>query len=111
MNKFEDSEGEFEYYLTCPVCGKEGIVMYSKRIPVYCSEACKQKAYRMRKKKRNALDVTKLRGQWARFGESAEYQLFLIYQEYGYTVAANCERAMDEAIRYTRDAIKQEIRS
>jgi hypothetical protein len=34
--------------LTCPVCGWHGFVYYQTCPPTYCSDACKQKAYRRR---------------------------------------------------------------
>jgi hypothetical protein len=104
MNRFEESEGHLFYHLTCPVCGKSDIILYSKRKPLYCSDACKQKAYRMRKAKRNNEGVTKLKDRLTRrFGESAGYRLSLIYQAHGHQVGAECERAMAEAMQHARE--------
>jgi len=41
--------------LTCQWCGWTGIVYYTTKRPVYCSGACKQRAYRER---RNVTDDT-----------------------------------------------------
>ena len=41
--------GSAAMVLTCPVCGWVGEVRYNRRRPVYCSDACKQRAYRERK--------------------------------------------------------------
>jgi hypothetical protein len=47
--KTDDHAGDWETWLTCPVCGWSGIVYYTTKQPIYCSDACKQKAYRQRK--------------------------------------------------------------
>lgn len=45
-----DSSGDNQMMLTCPVCEWEGVVYYARKQPVYCSNACKQKAARQRRK-------------------------------------------------------------
>lgn len=47
--KTDDHVGNLETWLTCPVCGWSGIVYYTTKEPTYCSDACRQKAYRQRK--------------------------------------------------------------
>jgi len=41
--------GEFETWIDCPMCDFEGIVYYNRKQPQYCSDRCKQRAYRRRK--------------------------------------------------------------
>jgi len=45
-----DRWGTLETFLVCPECGRSGIVYYKTRRPVYCSDACRQRAYRRRKR-------------------------------------------------------------
>ena len=52
-----ERDGENVTFVDCPVCGWAGDVYYNRRLPVYCSNACKQKAYRERR--RQAKNVTK----------------------------------------------------
>lgn len=56
-NPFDNFEGNNYMFLVCPVCGRDGDVVYRRKRPVYCSAACKQKAYRDRMK-RKAKNVT-----------------------------------------------------
>lgn len=50
--------GPLSMVFTCPGCGWEGTIRYTRRQPVYCSNACKQKAYRKRQKDKEAKNVT-----------------------------------------------------
>lgn len=52
MNAFERDAAARDMFLECPECGRAGIVYYRTRRPVYCSPACKQRAYRRRAKVR-----------------------------------------------------------
>jgi len=45
-----DREGSSVMYLVCPGCDFAGDVWYKTCPPTYCSDACKQRAYRARKK-------------------------------------------------------------
>lgn len=58
-----EREGTATMILDCPTCGWRGLVYYTTRRPVYCKDACKQKAYRQRRAKRNGDAVTKQRGR------------------------------------------------
>jgi len=46
--------GESEIMLDCPMCDFYEIVNYATRPPIYCSDRCKQMAYRKRKKAEDA---------------------------------------------------------
>ena len=48
-----ETTGDIQMELECPVCGWSGEVYYKKKPPTYCSNACKQKASRIRKKRLN----------------------------------------------------------
>ena len=45
-----DRDGQSVLYLTCAGCDWQGDVWYTTCPPRYCSDACKQKAYRERKR-------------------------------------------------------------
>jgi len=55
-----DVSGNNAMEFQCGSCGRRGIVYYTTRRPEYCNDACKQRAYRQRK--RNSAVVTN-RGQ------------------------------------------------
>jgi len=61
MTHAQDKEGTNDIYLDCPVCGWQGVVYYSRKPPTYCSDACKQKAYRQRLAKLASENVTRKR--------------------------------------------------
>lgn len=64
---FKTSIGNLETMLKCPGCGFYGLVYYKTQPPRYCSDACKQRAYRKRKI-RNSPNVTYLFRQWEEEG-------------------------------------------
>jgi len=101
-NQFNDPNGHLDYHLICPVCGKEGDIVYSKRIPQYCSNACRQKAYRERLKKRNNLSVTKLKSEWKkRFkNEQLVERLYAFYIVYGYDQAMDAANIVGSALSF-----------
>jgi len=106
-DKFDDLNGNLDFYLICPVCGRAGIVLYSKRKPVYCSDACRQKAYRERNKKRNKETVTKLKSRLVqRFGPVGT-QLLEIYNYHGYNVGHDAEAAAWAAMAYARQKLRE----
>jgi hypothetical protein len=45
----DDTWGEHIALLDCPECDYYGDIYYTTKRPSYCSDACKQKAYRRRK--------------------------------------------------------------
>lgn len=47
----QETYGPNVKWLNCPMCEFEDEVWYTKKPPVYCSDKCKQKAYRARKQK------------------------------------------------------------
>lgn len=49
MTNFKTSKGDLEMWLDCPSCDFSGIIYYKTQSPLYCSQACKQKAYRIRR--------------------------------------------------------------
>ena len=53
----DDRDGNLEIQITCPGpgCGQTLVVYYTTCPPTYCSDACKQRAYRHRKAKRQAV--------------------------------------------------------
>lgn len=52
-NHVRERVGSASMILTCPTCGWSGLVYYSHRRPIHCSNACKQKAYRQRRQVKN----------------------------------------------------------
>ena len=50
----ENINGDSMAWLDCPTCGWSGEIAYQTKPPTYCSNACKQKAARQRKKRREA---------------------------------------------------------
>lgn len=60
----KDREGSASMILDCPGCGWTGLVFYTTKRPVYCSDVCKQRTYRRRKAiKRNEPDDANLTRQ------------------------------------------------
>ena len=49
--KDPDHTGNLEMLLDCPMCDFYDIIYYVTQPPMYCSTACKQRAYRQRKAK------------------------------------------------------------
>jgi len=104
-SKFEDENGHLYYHLICPVCGEEGDVLYSKRKPEYCSNACRQKAYRERKKKRNNKPVTKLTREWDREFRSEHLTAVLraFYMIYGYDATIDAQHIAEDAYNIAKE--------
>ncbi len=50
MAHAQDKDGNLEYWLTCGFCDWQGLVYYVRKPPSYCSDSCKAKAYRKRKR-------------------------------------------------------------
>lgn len=48
----ENQSGHLDICIYCPECGRTFQTLYRSRKPVYCSDACKQRAYRRRRKQR-----------------------------------------------------------
>ncbi len=70
MTDFKDPDhtGNWEIFLDCPMCDFAEVVYYVTQPPIYCSRACKQRAYRQRKAKaklRNNRRVTFLLEEFA----------------------------------------------
>ena len=65
--KNDDDTGDLETFLDGPQCGWSGTVYYRTQPPTYCSSACRQAAYRERRK-RNKAGVTHLVNDWRRRG-------------------------------------------
>jgi len=69
MTDFKDPDkiGQLETWLECPACDFRGVVYYNTQPPRYCSDACRQRAYRLRKAKhqmRHSPSVTYLLGEF-----------------------------------------------
>lgn len=58
--KTTDTWADNSMWLNCPMCAWEGEVYYSRKSPKYCSDACKQKAYRLNRKKNKAINDPRL---------------------------------------------------
>lgn len=67
--KGDDYNGDLQIMLECPECDFYGEVLYKTHPPKYCSDACKQKAYRKRRI-RNSQPVTKLKHEFEEMGLS-----------------------------------------
>lgn len=48
MSDVFDRPGDSDTFFVCEECGRSGIAYYRTKRPRYCSNACKQKAYRRR---------------------------------------------------------------
>jgi hypothetical protein len=44
------SSGDNQAQIDCPGCGETSVVWYATKRPEYCSDACKQRVYRARKR-------------------------------------------------------------
>jgi hypothetical protein len=78
--KTGDQTGNWETYLTCPVCGWSGIVYYTTKEPTYCSDACRQKAYRQRKRE----NVTPEKNEGVtNFVARDKHGVYFQHEEYG----------------------------
>jgi len=59
-----DASGDNEMQFECGACGRRGVVYYQTRRPEYCNDACKQRAYRRRKRNAATCEVvTKQKGR------------------------------------------------
>ena len=54
-----DTTGSIYMQLDCPMCDFDEVIIYASKPPEYCSDACKQRAYRRNLKIRIALSKTK----------------------------------------------------
>lgn len=104
MTHVTDRDGHLEMMLDCPECDFFDIVYYTTQPPIYCSDACKQRAYRKRKK-RNTPVVTHIIKTFRRNGFQGEALnlLLRIVDKYGEGAA---KAAMELAI-----LIAKEVRS
>jgi len=74
LTNFQTATGPLESFLDCPGCGFYGTVYYTTKIPVYCSNACRQRAARQRKNERAGIEnVSRLADT---FSETAARQDF-----------------------------------
>lgn len=98
--------------LPCAYCGKDqGLIDGSGRERVYCSPACKQRAYRERKAKttRAALRNDQLEQRWylaSITGELRE-QLYKLYLAHGEAAANQATDAVLLACQQVRQALRQ----
>ena len=96
MTHAQDRDGELEYQLECPVCGWFGVVYYTRKPPRFCSNACKQKAYRQRMAKANtpaSENVTALENKGVTFSTKAKIER-AIDQALHLCTCPNCKRGL-----------------
>lgn len=102
MTHVQDKDGHLEMMLDCPECDFYDVVYYFTQPPTYCSNRCKQRAYRKRKK-RNKATVTHLleRARLNGFQGEGLKALIHILDEYGEAAATE---ALDLAIMTAKEA-------
>lgn len=107
--KNPDHTGNLEIWLDCPACDFVGLVFYNTQPPIYCSPACKQRAYRRRKaaqKMRNSTRFTHLLSEFQTQGFRGEAlaKLERILDRWGPEAA---EAAVEVATITARDVREQ----